>query len=41
MDVVSVAILEAKQDAPARVDVHRPEIAQIAFELVQSDTVQA
>src|SRR3954447_22526890 len=41
VDVVGVSVLETEQDAPSGVHVDRPEVPQIALQLVQPDTVQS
>src|SRR6185369_2554400 len=41
MDVTSVSVLETEQDAPAGVHIDRPEVSQIALQLVQANAVQS
>src|SRR5690242_11582862 len=41
MDVIGVSVLEAEQDAPAGVHIDRPEIPQIALQLVQANAVES
>src|SRR5690349_12867291 len=41
MDVIGVSVLKAEQDAPAGIDVDRPEVPQIPLQLVQANAVES